>query len=601
MPPYLPRAGFKIAPFKRTEIQPYGAFANTTKPGKYPINQTISLDGQPRTFNWPSSEHAFHAQKILYLKQQLTPNHDAHIVLNNMLSQIEATNEEFLPRKHYDSLVNKHLSSLQAKGLNVHSKSDFDALCGADYHPLYQPQGQRETLKFMREVTRLKLQQHPDLKAIAIECAKEGILPVEVSQHDHTWASGPNGHGENMLGIIILEEANALLRSQGEHPSIPNPEQTYKQLMQKTDLSHNTLEPLLDPKTWIMPTHQTAAHNRATQNPAPQAVHSSKINLQDSGTNLQTQDRYFLDSNTGITLVQRADGGHHFSKNRQTIQVPPQYEKLMLQEYTKMISTAAAKQPPTPTKPQLQYSGTNGKDHYYTDKNTDITLVQRANGGHHFSKNRQTIQVPPQYEKLMLQEYTKMISTAAAKQPPTPTKPQLQYSGTNGKDHYYTDKNTDITLVQRANGDHHFSKNRQTIQVSPQYEKLMVDQVEIAQRNLKKHYQHSNFEGSSRMHWSKASIEHNQELKEKYHALKGDALKSSILMDFKLQLENCTNQQEFDDKVQEIKDSKAYQVLAQSQGIATSVLKLKTSSIIALDEVIEQCQNNFTHQGLSMK
>ena len=529
MPPYLPRAGFKIAPFKRTEIQPYGAFANTTKPGKYPINQTISLDGQPRTFNWPSSEHAFHAQKILYLKQQLTPNHDAHIVLNNMLSQIEATNEEFLPRKHYDSLVNKHLSSLQAKGLNVHSKSDFDALCGADYHPLYQPQGQRETLKFMREVTRLKLQQHPDLKAIAIECAKEGILPVEVSQHDHTWASGPNGHGENMLGIIILEEANALLRSQGEHPSIPNPEQTYKQLMQKTDLSHNTLEPLLDPKTWIMPTHQTAAHNRATQNPAPQAVHSSKINLQDSGTNLQTQDRYFLDSNTGITLVQRADGGHHFSKNRQTIQVPPQYEKLMLQEYTKMISTAAAKQPPTPTKPQLQYSGTNGKDHYYTDKNTDITLVQRANG------------------------------------------------------------------------DHHFSKNRQTIQVSPQYEKLMVDQVEIAQRNLKKHYQHSNFEGSSRMHWSKASIEHNQELKEKYHALKGDALKSSILMDFKLQLENCTNQQEFDDKVQEIKDSKAYQVLAQSQGIATSVLKLKTSSIIALDEVIEQCQNNFTHQGLSMK
>ena len=51
----------------------------------------------------------------------------------------------------------------------------------------------------------MKLDQNPQLKDLAIDCALEGIIPVEVSHHDNYWASGPEGKGHNKLGIIILE------------------------------------------------------------------------------------------------------------------------------------------------------------------------------------------------------------------------------------------------------------------------------------------------------------------------------------------------------------------------------------------------------------
>lgn len=36
MRPYILLDTFKVAPFKDPKIEPYGAFANTTEPGKYP-------------------------------------------------------------------------------------------------------------------------------------------------------------------------------------------------------------------------------------------------------------------------------------------------------------------------------------------------------------------------------------------------------------------------------------------------------------------------------------------------------------------------------------------------------------------------------------
>jgi len=93
----------------------------------------------------------------------------------------------------------------------------------------------------------------------------------------------------------------------------------------------------------VIPTTPVAAHSKSTHSSAPQAS-NPRVNLQDKGTNPQTHDRYFLDSNTGITLVQRPDGGHHFSKNRGTIAVGSQYEQLVLQEYAKMMPSAAVQQ-----------------------------------------------------------------------------------------------------------------------------------------------------------------------------------------------------------------------------------------------------------------
>ncbi|MCP0913680.1 MULTISPECIES: NADAR family protein [Legionella] len=253
--PYLQRNGVKIAPFKNPEIEPYGAFANTTEPGEHPIDQTVILGGKNTTLHWPSSEHAFHAQKIIYLKEQLGQNHPAQATLTKMVKEIESTNKVFMPRDDYDPLVRAYLPELRKHGLNVSDKQSFDKLCGADYHAVHNPNGERKTLDFMRTVVQLKLAQNPELREKAIECAKNGIMPVEVSRYDVNWASGDNGKGQNMLGVIILEEGNKLLAQQGGTPAIPNPAQAYRSIQQNQDLSHNALAPLLSPtsKNWVIP------------------------------------------------------------------------------------------------------------------------------------------------------------------------------------------------------------------------------------------------------------------------------------------------------------------------------------------------------------
>ncbi len=64
--------GITIAPFKNPNQQPYGGFANTTSAGKYPVSQSESnFNGYSyslgQTILWPSSEHAYHGQKLLNL------------------------------------------------------------------------------------------------------------------------------------------------------------------------------------------------------------------------------------------------------------------------------------------------------------------------------------------------------------------------------------------------------------------------------------------------------------------------------------------------------------------------------------------------------
>lgn len=259
--PYVSLGGVKIAPFKNPSTEPYGVFANTTPSGKYPIKQTVTIDGNSRTIVWPSSEHAFHAQKILHLKGKLPASHPAQETLTKMLNEIAAThagtNKEYLPRDDYDPLVNKYLDQLNKDGLDLKDKYAFDALCDADFHATKNPEGKKETINFMRTVIEMKLGQHPELREKAMECAREGILPVEISQYDVNWASGPDGNGLNMLGILILEEGNKLLIQKGEKPCIPNPTQAYQQLQSthSAALAHNNQVNNLTPNAanWVFP------------------------------------------------------------------------------------------------------------------------------------------------------------------------------------------------------------------------------------------------------------------------------------------------------------------------------------------------------------
>lgn len=265
-----------IVPFK-DNIPPYGAFANTNKiehdnqgkcKGIYEVPQSKTLDGtplyiynKPATITWPSSENAFHAQKIIAYKKDLygkNPNDPKIKILDDMLMELSQLptppDTEFLPRTHWDGLVKKNLSAL---GLN--DKSQFDALCNAHYHPSKKnndginPQtGLPVTYDYMKFALKMKLEKHPELKAMAKEFARRGIMPMEISQHDQTWSSFKDGEGRNLLGIAILELGNEFLEKEDNVPKtmlpIQNPHTAYQGMQAKmpNTFGYNQLRPYVN-------------------------------------------------------------------------------------------------------------------------------------------------------------------------------------------------------------------------------------------------------------------------------------------------------------------------------------------------------------------
>ena len=212
--PYVQLGEFKIAPFKDPKVVPYGPFVNATEAWDYPVKQSITIFEEELHFNWPSAEHTFHAQKIIHFKSKLPKPDPRHPVLTKILYLLEHTksnpNEEFLPHNDYEGLIKNLIQNYPSLYFGKTVK-EFEMLCDANYHPTHAPHqglmenGEPYLLEFMRHTLKMKLDQNPQLKDLAIDCALEGIIPVEVSHHDNYWASGPEGKGHNKLGIIILE------------------------------------------------------------------------------------------------------------------------------------------------------------------------------------------------------------------------------------------------------------------------------------------------------------------------------------------------------------------------------------------------------------
>ncbi len=248
---------YHVAPFKAYGSA-YGAFANTTPTGTnpdYPIVQDKMIDGRSLStigitppIKWPSSEHAFHAQKLIqYIIDNPTKTKEIAI-MKQMIQEIATSpGNPFLPRDHFDPIVNKHLSSLRFK-----SKLEFDLACKANFYPSKTPlvdgvdidpstkipphtNGLPYTYGYMKFVMQMKMEQHPDLKEAAMEFAKQGIIPVEISQHDQVWASGIDGKGLNYLGIIISELGKEFVEAEAKAkgvnpPKIEDPHNVYNQL-----------------------------------------------------------------------------------------------------------------------------------------------------------------------------------------------------------------------------------------------------------------------------------------------------------------------------------------------------------------------------------
>jgi predicted NAD-dependent protein-ADP-ribosyltransferase YbiA (DUF1768 family) len=224
--PYVQVGTYKIAPFKNPKVEPYGAFANATLAWEYPVKESVTIHKETLHFNWPSAEHTFQAQKLIHLKIKLPANDPRQPILTKTLLQLEKIKshpkEALLPHSDFALLI-RNLIRHHPNLYFGKSMKDFDALCDAGYDPTnaphqgLMPNGEPYLLDFMRHTLELKFEQNPQIKQLAIDCAREDIFPIEVSHIDNYWASGPNGDGQNKLGITILELGNHYLHEQENH------------------------------------------------------------------------------------------------------------------------------------------------------------------------------------------------------------------------------------------------------------------------------------------------------------------------------------------------------------------------------------------------
>ncbi|CZG41081.1 TPA: hypothetical protein NI842_001205 [Legionella pneumophila] len=258
--PYQKIGNQKVASFKDPNKPPYGPFANTTNAGEFPLKQTVLIHGIEYSFIWPSSEHAFHAQKLIHLMNKLGINDPNQGDILNTLRKIEKTQDQagqqFDPRKNWDPIARELATNMGITGSDISIKAQFDALCDSDYHSkggkgkgIDPATGEPYTRGFMATVLRLKCDQNPELKELAMRCASEGILPIEASQAGKTgdvnWASGIDGSGRNMLGIEILKLGNQYLMEagRGNEIKIADPDKTYEDLQRshQKDLGHDAI------------------------------------------------------------------------------------------------------------------------------------------------------------------------------------------------------------------------------------------------------------------------------------------------------------------------------------------------------------------------
>jgi len=100
------------------------------------------------------------------------------------------------------------------------------------------------------------------------------------------------------------------------------------------------------------------------------------------------------------------------------------------------------------------------------------------------------------------------------------------------------------------------------------------------------HYQFARFDNTTRTHAFTADTSSFQKIKKELCDLKGDALKTKILTDFKASLEGVLTENELKDKVLNFKKTDEYKILETGQGRTTRFLALQTSSAKAVEDII---------------
>jgi hypothetical protein len=90
-----------------------------------------------------------------------------------------------------------------------------------------------------------------------------------------------------------------------------------------------------------------------------------------------------------------------------------------------------------------------------------------------------------------------------------------------------------------------------------------------------------------------SSAEQFNNFKNKYNADRGDFLKTKILEDFKKQIQRTSSKEDLEKLKETVKGSYEYDVLKKGQGYFTQVTGIKTSSLLALDDMFKQQEEYF--------
>ncbi len=142
----------------------------------------------------------------------------------------------------------------------------------------------------------------------------------------------------------------------------------------------------------------------------------------------------------------------------------------------------------------------------------------------------------------------------------------------------YRDNSLNNWKIGPAHKFHNLEVNFNTAQQHKETENAIKVSTS-AVNDIKPFYTHAS-NAQSRFHMFGASSQ-------QYRAFHGDLLKTKILSIFKEELQSCSSFIEFQNKVLEIKNRDEYRILAQGQGLITRGLGLETSSIKALNKMIE--------------
>lgn len=109
------------------------------------------------------------------------------------------------------------------------------------------------------------------------------------------------------------------------------------------------------------------------------------------------------------------------------------------------------------------------------------------------------------------------------------------------------------------------------------------------QQSVLKNYHHAVYEHSAGRHHAFEVIAAKfTGLKEQLMQLKGDHLKSQILLDFKEELAHCKTTEEVEQLKEQWKNKPEYKVLETGQGLITRIFHLQTSSVKAFNTMIDE-------------